>query len=113
MEIYLQSTITPYCGLTSPLIARDDGRACFVSMIAGESWHRAAKRVWCMVDSRPTVPVRENKCMLPRVDFLSQNIYGTRVEDGGDLMFALIYYEQRASYLAGNNSLRAGYGPPS
>ena len=102
-----------YSLLTSPLIVRDDGRAFFVSMIAGESWHRAAKRVWCMVDSRPTVPVRESKCMLPWVEVLSQNIKGTRVEDGGDLVFALIYYEQRASYLAVNNFLRAGYAPRS
>ena len=102
-----------YSLLTSPLIVRDDGRAFFVSMIAGESWHRAAKRVWCMVDSRPTVPVRKNKCMLPWVEVLSQNIKGTRVEDGGDLVFALIYYEQRASYLAVNNFLRAGYAPRS
>ena len=47
--------------------------------------------------------------MLPWVEVLSQNIKGTRVEDGGDPVFALIYYEQRANYLAVNNSLRAGY----
>ena len=42
---------------------------------------------------------------------LSQNIYGTRAEDGGDLKFALIYYKQRASYLAVKDSLRAGSEP--
>ena len=60
------------------------------------------RRVGGVVDSRPTRPLRENKCLLAWVEVLSQNIYGTRAEDGGGLKFALIYYK---------HSLRAGSEP--
>ena len=69
------------------------------------------RRVGGVVDSRPTRPPRENRCLLAWVEVVSQNIYGTRVEDGGDLIFALIYYNQRANYPAVNSSLRAGSEP--
>ena len=49
--------------------------------------------------------------MLPWVEVLSQNINGTRSEDGGDLMFASIYLKQRANYLAVMKTLRAGLEP--
>jgi hypothetical protein len=65
--------------------------------------------------SRPTrpLPVREpeDKCLLAWVEVLSQIVYGTRAEDGGDLKFALIYLKQRASSLAVKLSLRAGSEP--
>ena len=69
------------------------------------------RRVGGVVDSRPTRPLRENKCLLAWVEVLSQNIYGTRAEDGGDLKFALIYYKQRARSPAVKLSLRAGSEP--
>ena len=55
--------------------------------------------------------VREDKRMLPWVEVLSQNINGTRSEDGGDLMFASIYLKQRANYLAVMKTLRASLEP--
>ena len=69
------------------------------------------RRVGGVVDSRPTRPLRENKCLLAWVEVLSQNIYGTRAEDGGDLKFALIYCKQRARSPAVKLSLRAGSEP--
>ena len=69
------------------------------------------RRVGGVVDSRPTRPPREDKCLLAWVEVLSQIIYGTRAEDGGDLKFALIYYKQRARSPAVKLSLRAGSEP--
>ena len=69
------------------------------------------RRVGGVVDSRPTRPLREDKCLLPWVEVLSQNINGTRSEDGGDLMFASIYLKQRANYLAVMKTLRASLEP--
>jgi len=69
------------------------------------------RRVGGVVNSRLTRPLREDKCLLAWVEVLSQIIYGTRAEDGGDLKFALIYLKQRASSLAVKLSLRAGSEP--
>ena len=69
------------------------------------------RRVGGVVDSRPTRPLREDKCLLAWVEVLSQILFGTRAEDGGDLKFALIYYKQRARSPAVKLSLRAGSEP--
>ena len=46
------------------------------------------RRAGGVEDSRPTMPLREDKCLLAWVEDFSQIIYGTRAEDGGDLKFA-------------------------
>ena len=69
------------------------------------------RRVGGVVDSRPTRPLREDKCLLAWAEALSQISFGTRAEDGGDLKFALIYYKQRARSPAVKLSLRAGSEP--
>ena len=43
------------------------------------------RRVGGVVNLQPTRPLREDKCRLAWAEVLSQNIYGTREEDGGDL----------------------------
>ena len=65
-----------------------------------------------MVASRPTVPTRENKCLLGWAEVLAQNMNGARAEDGRDLTAAAVFLRKRGSYIAGvSETHRVGFEP--
>ena len=81
-------------------------------MISGESRSHVAEPAWCMVASRPTVPTRENKCLLGWAEVLAQNMNGARAEDGRDLTAAAVFLRKRGSYIAGvSETHRVGFEP--